>query len=477
VAEQPSKRAPVSAKDRGTSRPPRTARELAIRVLERVAERGAYASRALDAELARAKLADRDAALATEIVYGALRVLPELDRRIALHLRRPFDELDGVLRAALRAGCYQLAYLSRVPSHAVVDETVGAVRQERGASLAGVANAVLRKLGAERAAQEREPARGVIVAPWLARALEAALGAARATALLQGGKLPPPLALRVSASVSRDELGARLVAVRPGLELQPGQLSPHALLLRRAGDPRALPGYAEGEFCVQEEGAQVVACCLGALPGEVIADLCAGHGGKTVLLAEAVGRAGEVTAVDLDERKLERIPKELERLRLDSSRVSLRAIDLRVGLGGLTARFDRVLVDAPCTGLGTLRRRPELLLRVSETDPARLAQEQLAILRQAARLVRPGGVLLYAVCSPMPEEGAEVASRLEAELPSLARCRDAGDFGLPGLVPDPDGVLRLGPWLGGLDADSPDVYQVVRWRVTEHPAAPPNGLA
>ncbi len=443
----------------------RSPRALAIRVLERVAERGAYASRALDAELSRrfAALDARDVALATEIVYGTLRALPELDARIAACLRRPGQALDGVLRAALRSGCYQLAYLGRVPAHAVVDETVRVVRAERGPALAGVANAVLRKLAATApVAPPRE--RALALPPWLARALVEALGEARAASLLASGRLPPPLSLRVAAGEDREALAATLQAARPAAEVRPARLSPRALLVRRAGDPRALPGYAQGHFSVQEEGAQLVALCLGARPGERVADLCAGHGGKTAVLVEAVGAQGEVTAVDLDERKLAGIPQELARLRLEAPRLQLRAIDLRVGAGGLTAAFDRVLVDAPCTGLGTLRRRPELLLRVTEADPERLAGEQRAILRQAARLVRPGGILLYAVCSPLRQEGVEVVRCFESESAGFARCWEQAACGLPELHADDDGVLRLGPWLGGPDADSPDAYQLARWR-------------
>jgi 16S rRNA (cytosine967-C5)-methyltransferase len=136
-----------------------------------------------------------------------------------------------------------------------------------------------------------------------------------------------------------------------------------------------------------------------------------------------------------------------------------------VGVGGLGARFDRVLLDAPCSGLGTLRRRPELMLRATARDPARLAELQLAILRQAVRLVRPGGVLLYAVCSPMPVEGPDVALRIEAEVPQLVRSWEAPAGALGGLQPDEDGVVRLGPWLSSAAADSPDVYQMVRWRL------------
>jgi 16S rRNA (cytosine967-C5)-methyltransferase len=226
-----------------------------------------------------------------------------------------------------------------------------------------------------------------------------------------------------------------------------------------------LPGFAAGQFAVQEEGAQAVALSLGAQAGESVLDLCAGHGGKTALLAEAVGEAGSVVAVDVAEAKLERIPAELKRLGVGDRQVEYRAVDLTVGAGGLEPRFDRVLVDAPCSGLGTLRRRPELMLRVGPRDPARMAEIQLSILRRAVQLVRPGGVLLYAVCSPMPVEGPHVALQLESELPQLVRSWEAAADALGGVRPDEDGVVRFGPWLSGSTVDSPDVYQVVRWRL------------
>lgn len=450
------------------SRPATTARGVAVHVLERVAEQGAFASRALDGELARAGLDDRDAALATEIVYGTLRVLPELDQRIRAHLRRDPETMDSVLRAALRVGCYQLMHLSRVPPHAVVNESVGIVRAARGSGLAGLANAVLRKLALARPAQPEQPTR--IALPRVAAlAIERALDPLRRAAWLDQAAVSPPLSLRVRIGEDRAAIADTLRAARPSAVVRESQVSPLALLLARAGDPRALPGYAEGRFSVQDEGAQIVALCLGAVAGEVVADLCAGHGGKTTLLCEAVGATGEVLAVDLDERKLDRIPLELARLGLAADRVQRRAIDLTVGQGGLGARFDRVLVDAPCTGLGTIGRRPELLLRFGADDPSRLAELQFSIVRQALRLVRPGGVLVYAVCSPTLEEGPEVAARLEAAVPGLQRVRDASLAGLPSLQIDADGVLRLGPWLAGEGGDSPDVYQVVTWRLQDTP--------
>jgi 16S rRNA (cytosine967-C5)-methyltransferase len=438
------------------------ARELATFVLYRVAEDGAYASRVLDAELSRARLDPRDAALATEIVYGTLRALPAMDAAYSGHLRRAPETLDPMVRATLRTACYQLLHLGRVPPHAIVDAAVGHVVHERGRTLGGVVNAVLRKVAATRPAEPKPPT--ALVAPeWFSAALTASLGEARAQEFLAARALPPPIVLRTEddAEGARDALIARFVEARPGADVQPGAVSPRAVLVRGGGDPRMLPGYAEGAFTAQEEGAQAVALAAGAQPGERIADACAGHGGKTTFFARAVGATGHVTALDLYEEKLERIGAELTRLRLPASRLDTVAVDLSVGAAGLDGRFDRVLVDAPCTGLGTVHRRPEILLRVGPDDPARLAELQAQILRHAAALVRPGGTLVYAVCSPTREEGADVVARISAELPELRAHPDAPP--LSSVTPDADGLLRLGPW-SDPSGRGPDVYQLFRWQ-------------
>ncbi|HKP55903.1 MAG TPA: transcription antitermination factor NusB [Polyangiales bacterium] len=438
-----------------------SARWVAARVLERVASEGAYASRALDAELSRAKLEPRDAGLATEIVYGALRVLPALDAAIAAHVTQDPQRMDGFARAALRSAAYQLAHLGRLPAHAIVDETVSIVRAKRGARVAGFVNAVLRKLASARVASP-EPPRALVVPQPIAELLVASLGAARAEQFLEQRSLPPPLCLRVEQG-ERAALRARIQETLPDAELQDCLLSPFGLALRRAGAPRSLPGYREGLFSVQEEGSQLVGLAVGARPGERIADVCAGHGGKTTLFARQVGEAGSVLAIDRDERKLEQIAPELTRLGLPRERVSSQALDLTVGLGGLRANFDRVLVDAPCSGLGTMHRRPELLVRVGASDPERLARLQLAILQRASGLVRSGGTLAYAVCSPSAAEGGGVARAFEAECSEFERVREAQADGVP--PPDADGVTRIGPWLVPAGSIAcPDGYQIVLWR-------------
>nr|PZN20122.1 MAG: hypothetical protein DIU78_19845 [Pseudomonadota bacterium] len=224
----------------------------------------------------------------------------------------------------------------------------------------------------------------------------------------------PGRTLRFAGGAGPGGLGLRLVGGREPPEWlareRAGRVSPRARVVRDLGDPRKRPGYAEGAFVLQEEGAQVVALLLGARPGERVLDACAGRGQKTTLLAENVGASGAVWAADLSAKKLSRIPAELTRLGLPP--VETRAENLELGPGGLPDGFDRVLVDAPCTGTGTLRHRPEIRGRLRPEDPARLAAVQTRILRNAATRARPGGRVVYAVCSVLPEEGEGVIERV-----------------------------------------------------------------
>lgn len=368
----------------------------------------AYAAAALDADLERnIQLDARDRALATELAYGTLRLLGWLEKRLNRHATRGIGSVDVQVRAQLLVAAYQVLVLTRVPAFAAVDEAVDVVKALRGPRVAGFVNAVLRKLAAEPKPAAEEIARAALAAadPGLAKALVRAVGEEGALRLLVADE-SPPLGLRVEDASERDAWIARLREARPEASIEAGLVSPLAIVARGAGRLTDLPGWAEGAWTSQEEGSQVVAAALGARAGETVLDACAGRGNKTGLLARAVGRTGAVDAADLHPAKLERLTSELERIGL-APRATY-AVDWAEGAGGATGPYDRILVDAPCSGTGTIRRRPELLLRRKAEDLPALTELQRKILARVAGLVRPGGRVVYAVCSVLREESEDV---------------------------------------------------------------------
>lgn len=433
------------------------ARQIATRVLHRIEHDEAWAAPTLDVELRRSSLSRPDAALATQIVYGALRVLPTLDAAIEHQAKRPV-RVDAWTHAAMIGGTFQLLHLARVPSHAVVNDTVDLVREKRGKRVAGFANAILRKIAKARPADPQLPS-SLVVPSWLDRALRDSIGVDHTEALLRLDGAATSIDLRVRADADPAEVAASVSAARPQASVTRTALSPWGLRVSGAGDLRELDAYAEGKFAVQEEGAQLVGLLLGARSRERVLDACAGRGGKTAQLVEAVGPTGRVVATDLHEHRLLQISDELERLRLSPSSLEHTCVDWTVGPGTVSGAFDRVLVDAPCTGLGTLRRRPEILLRIRPEDAAQKGESQRLILEHAASLVRPGGTLLYAVCSPLREEGTRVVEK--ANLPGFELTK-AASFGLKSLPFGSNAPFDLGPWIPG-SGPWADAYQVSVW--------------
>ncbi|MGB8332754.1 MAG: transcription antitermination factor NusB [Polyangiales bacterium] len=433
------------------------ARRIATRVLHRVLQDGAWAAPVLDAELRQNPVSRADAALATQIAYGTLRTLPDLDAELARHAQRPI-KVDEWTHAALLGAVFQLIHLGRVPSHAVVNDTVELVRAKRGTRLAGFANAILRKVAAQRPELPNLPS-AVVVPSWLRESLRSSLGDARTAQLLSLGRESPSIDLRTRADLDPGSVAESIMAAQPGASVCPTELAPRGLRVSDAADPRALPGYDEGMFAVQEEGAQLIGLLLGAQAGERVLDACAGRGGKTAQLLEAVGETGSVVAADLHQHRLEQISAEVRRLKLDPRRLESACVDWTVGKGGIRGQFDRVLVDAPCTGLGTLRRRPEIVLRAAPEDPAQMGETQRRVLENAAALVRPGGALLYAVCSPLRDEGPAVVEA--ANLPGFVLNTECASS-LPGLSFGSSGRLDLGPWAPGAGPWA-DAYQIYMW--------------
>jgi 16S rRNA (cytosine967-C5)-methyltransferase len=414
-------------------RDPPSARSVAARVLERVAKDDAFAAAVLDVELARYPELDlRDRGLATEIVYGALRAHGVLLERLGRNAPRGLPG-DSLVVAHLLVAAYQILLLDRVPVHAAVDAAVTAIRVARGPKVAGFANALLRKLSKDGERLDRERAIVDSAPKWLFSDLERAVGAEEARALL-------------GAIGSEARVSVRLVGKVPWLgDADPGRASPLARLVPRGGDLRRREGYDTGAFTIQEEGAQVVVLALGARPGDRVLDACAGRGQKTALLRERVGRDADLWATDLYAEKLGALDAEFRRLHLEPA--STAAVDWTVGAGAVPAEFDRVLVDAPCTGSGTLRHRPEIALRLTKSDPKRMGELAESILRRASERARPRGRVVFAVCSVLPDECEAVVGRVADVLEPVPF--DAPE--LSHLVSSSATSLRLAPLQHGTD--------------------------
>jgi 16S rRNA (cytosine967-C5)-methyltransferase len=366
---------------------------------------------ALDAELHRATRLDaRDAALATELVYGVLRTEGALEERLAAHARRRTWAQDPHVRAHVLMGAYSLCFLDRIPPFAAVGEAVQGVAQHADTRVVGFANAVLRKL-AGRIEQEGRPllldAIAASMPGWLRGELRRSLGRSGAAAFMSAGPVPPPIGLSLDKHEDRDHWIARLRAEVPGAAIEPGLVSPRAIDMRGAGDVRRLPGLGTA-WIVQEQGAQAVALALGARAGERVLDACAGRGNKAWGLGQDVLPGGSVDAADIHGAKL-------ALLREGPAGRLIRAtytVDWTADSSAVPNDYDRVLVDAPCSGVGTLRRRPELARRRASADLDALRDLQVRIVLGAAAHAREGGRLVYAVCSVLRNEAEDVIERL-----------------------------------------------------------------
>jgi 16S rRNA (cytosine967-C5)-methyltransferase len=382
-----------------------------------VVERDAYANLALPALLAERGITGRDAAFATELTYGTCRCRGLLDAIIAAASGRPVDQIDPVLLDLLRLGAYQLLR-TNVAQHAAVSTTVEQAGIEFDTARAGFVNGVLRSIARrDESSWVAELAPAAATDPvghaafvhahprWIAQAFADALGsdAGELDAALAADDARPGVHLAARPGV----LTAAALAEAVGGEV--GRYSPDAVYLS-GGDPGRLTAIRDGQALVQDEGSQLVARALTLAPcdgddGGRWLDLCAGPGGKTALIAAIAAQQGAtVTAVEPNPRRAELVEQntiglDVQVLRVDGRELSLPA-----------ESFDRVLVDAPCTGLGALRRRPEARWRRTPADVPVLAKLQRELLAAAIRLTRPGGVVLYATCSPHLAETVGVVS-------------------------------------------------------------------
>ncbi|MEW6516974.1 MAG: 16S rRNA (cytosine(967)-C(5))-methyltransferase RsmB [candidate division FCPU426 bacterium] len=426
-----------------------SARGLAWEALNRVEQRGAWAEAWLEARLPEAGLSPADARLAWELSLGTIKFKTFLDYALKPYLSKP-GALPGPARTLLRLGAYQLLLLSKIPPHAAVHATVELAKSRLSLPHVRLVNAVLRALSRQGAPAlpdpKDDPAAHAAVRyslplflaeRWLAR-----FGPVQAAAMFEAANEAPPLAARVNlGAATREQALAGLAAA--GVQAEPGLL-PESLLLQREGRPAQWPGLAEGWLYFQDQASQLVGRLADPQPGQVCLDLCSAPGGKATHLAELLKGTGQVLAYDSHPQRLQRVEENARRLRLENLR-TLSDLPPEV-------RADRVLVDAPCSGLGTLRRHAEARWRVQAGDFARMAAGQLALLDQAAGFVKPGGHLVYSTCTTEPEENEDVVARFAETHPAFRLLAGPGSGGQPDtMFWGGDGLFRTFPGHPELD--------------------------
>ncbi len=434
-------------------------RSEALRILD-VLETGRGHSHSLLARLP-ASLDERERRLATELVYGVLRRRAALDRVIARHASRPLDRVDPTLRNALRLSLYQIRHLTRVPIPAAVDEGVRLVRSRLGRSRAAFANAVLRAacrdketIGPTGAADGPQDdaadglAREHSFPRFLVERFLRRYGTSGTAALLETMNRPAPSSVRIRAGrAGRDAWIARLRA--DGIDAEPSRLLSGALRILR-GAVQHSAGFRGGELFIQDEASQLVIELLRPIPdGSPVIDLCAAPGGKILAIAEALPRGAPLpVAADRSAARLRLLRENAERSRSPA----LRFVVMDARRPALLGRFERVLLDAPCSGTGIIRRHPEIRWRRGEAQIREFALKQEAMLDAGWSLVDKGGRLVYAVCSLEPEEGRERIAELtrahrEAEVVDARTCLPAAAHPLV----TEDGFLETLPHRDDLD--------------------------
>ncbi len=388
------------------------ARRIAFDVLQRAETEAAFAADLLHARLG-ARVRREDAALATELTLGVLRWQRLLDAVVARHLEEPVENLDAEVRIAVRLGAYQLRFLDRVPAHAAVNESVELAKRAGKRSAARLVNAVLRRVALE-ARQQADSLLPAGVAgierlavlhshpTWMVKRWLAAFGRERTVALLEANNAPASLACAVHDANLTEKIVEELH--RAGLAVAPGRWLRRALIVW-GGSPANTVAFRSGRISIQDEASQMVPLLLDVEPGDSVLDLCAAPGGKTVALARAAGDGAGVVAADLYEHRLRGMRQQLRRIGVAG--VQLVAVDATAPLPWLR-RFRRILVDAPCSGTGTLARNPEIRWRLRPEDLDELSTRQVTLLRNALEALEPGGRLVYSTCSLEPEENEQV---------------------------------------------------------------------
>lgn len=353
------------------------------------------------------KVEDRDRGFTQDLAFGTARWQPRLSALAEKLLQKPFKAADADVEALLLVGLYQLLY-TRVPAHAAIGETVGCAEKLKKPWAKGLLNAVLRNAQRESetifAELERDPVVRTAHPRWLQKSLKA-FWPEQWEAICEANNAHPPMILRVNRRHhSRDDYLGLLTEA--GIAATPCVYSRDGIILEAAADVRSLPGFAEGWISVQDEAAQLAADLLDLAPGQRVLDACCAPGGKTCHILEAEPALAGVVAVDLEAKRLVRVKENLERLGLNAELIAADGRDTEKWWDGKP--FQRILLDAPCSATGVIRRHPDIKLTRQPDDIVALAQLQGELLDAMWKTLEVGGILLYATCSTLPTENTEV---------------------------------------------------------------------
>ena len=420
-------------------------RKAALRVLVNCRTNGAWADAALNVQIRRDGLSGADAALCSRIVYGVLQNQLLLDHYISAYCSQKPDHLQPPLLDILRSGGYQILLLDKIPDSAAVNESVELAKIFKRGQAAGLVNAVLRKISKNKdnlpEIPGQNPERTLSIRyshpRWLVKRLLPILGVEETEKFLAANNDVAPMPVQVNPlKTSVEKLTAELMEA--GVTVKPHAWVPDCLELSGTGDLTALRAFRDGDFMVQDPAARLVSLIADVKPGQRVLDVCAAPGGKSFSAAFAMGNQGSIQSCDLHENKLKRVRESAERLGITC--IEAAPADGRVFKQEWENAFDVVLVDAPCSGLGIIRKKPDTRYKKADELFA-LPVIQTAILENAARYVAPGGTLVYSTCTILPEENEQVSDAFLAEHPEFSR----ESFTLPEPVGKTDGRLTLWP--------------------------------
>ena len=437
------------------------ARECALSVLVACRRNGAWADAALKAQLGKCALSAQDAALCSRIVYGVMQNELLLNWYLSAYCTQKLDHLQPPLADMLRIGAYQILFLDKVPDHAAVSESVELCRTNGRSAASGLVNAVLRKVAQNKSnlppLPEGNIARLSIAyshPQWLVKKLVSLLGVEEAERFLRIDNEAAPMTVQVNPLKTDADALARELA-GDGVKAVPHGWVPDCFELSGTGDLTTLTAFYQGRFTVQDAAAKLVTYAAGFEKGQDVLDVCAAPGGKSFAAAFAMENEGHILSCDLHENKLRRIREGAQRLGITC--IETAAADGRTFREEWAGRFDTVLCDVPCSGLGIIRKKPDIRYKDVHEFKA-LPDIQRAILENSARYVRPGGVLVYSTCTVLPEENENVTDAFLSSHPEFIY----EEFSLPNGEAAP-GYLTLWPQRNGTDG-----FYLSRMRRREH---------